>query len=421
MRFDWLRKVLRVAGTLAGVLLFLAAFSVVHEYSLIAPGTDEIISPDEVRYKVEIISSAVSLINSSRQALIAKSKSEDQDTKEDFTKLKASPTTFRRDVHAKTHGCLKASFEVQSNLDPRLRQGLFAKSGTYKAWIRLSSGDTQVQDDKIGDARGFAIKVMGVPGEKLLEPEKWAQTHDFIMINSPVFFIQTAEEYSKFSAALGRGKQAVYGYFFGGPSLDPRTWRLRQMKLAVDTLKAPPDSLLDERYYSLSAYRLGSALYVKYGLRPCAPRPAVHPDRDEPNFLRNTMREELKRGGACFEFMVQPQVSGKFMPVEDATVLWSEKDSPFVPVAKLQIEKQEFDTPEQNTFCEDLSFNPWHALPEHRPVGLMNRLRHSLYQEIGRYRRCQNGVALAEPKDFSLKLEGEPCTIPASSSGPPGL
>ena len=50
--------------------------------------------------------------------------------------------------------------------------------------------------------------------------------------------------------------------------------------------------------------------------------------------LRVSLREELAAGGACFDLLVQLQVPGRNMPVEDASVLWSEKDSPFLPVAR---------------------------------------------------------------------------------------
>jgi hypothetical protein len=36
-----------------------------------------------------------------------------------------------------------------------------------------------------------------------------------------------------------------------------------------------------------------------------------------PNFLRKEMEKRLANGSACFDFMVQPQVSRKDMPVED--------------------------------------------------------------------------------------------------------
>jgi hypothetical protein len=109
--------------------------------------------------------------------------------------------------------------------------------------------------------------------------------------------------------------------------------------------------------------------------------------------------------------MVQPQVAGKNMPVEDATVEWSEKDSPFIPVARIEIDRQQFDTAERNRFCENLSYNPWHALPEHRPVGVMNRIRKVLYQAISRYRRCKNESSyLLEPEDPpKLTFHCKPC------------
>jgi hypothetical protein len=97
------------------------------------------------------------------------------------------------------------------------------------------------------------------------------------------------------------------------------------------------------------------------------------------------------------------------MPVEDATVLWSEKDSPFLEVARVTIPRQEFATPEQDAFCENLSFTPWHALPEHEPVGVMNRVRKALYQEISRYRHERNRAPRAEPKGFCLDLTGATC------------
>ncbi|KCZ12231.1 catalase domain protein, partial [Acinetobacter baumannii 42057_5] len=47
---------------------------------------------------------------------------------------------------------------------------------------------------------------------------------------------------------------------------------------------------------------------------------------------------------------------------------WKENEAPFYQVATIHIPKQSFDTPEQNQFCENLSFTPWHALPEHKPL-----------------------------------------------------
>ena len=61
----------------------------------------------------------------------------------------------------------------------RLAKGIFIPGKTYQAWIRFSNGarDATTADIK-GDARGMAIKVLGVPGTKLLEDEDQAATQD---------------------------------------------------------------------------------------------------------------------------------------------------------------------------------------------------------------------------------------------------
>jgi len=85
--------------------------------------------------------------------------------------------------------------------------------------------------------------------------------------------------------------------------------------------------------------------------------------------------------------------------VEDNTVQWLESDSPFVPVARIEIPKQSF--VENQETCENLSYNPWHSLPAHKPLGVMNRIRKPLYLEVARYRRSMNNAQLCEPKNFS--------------------
>jgi hypothetical protein len=85
---------------------------------------------------------------------------------------------------------------------------MFVPGTTYQAWIRFSngSGDPTRADIK-RDARGMAIKVMGVPGKKLLDDESAATTQDFIMINHPVFFATDPGALSLFSA--GRQQRSL--------------------------------------------------------------------------------------------------------------------------------------------------------------------------------------------------------------------
>jgi hypothetical protein len=310
-----------------------------------------------------------------------------------------------RDQHAKAHGCVRARAEV-GEVPPAMRYGVLAQPRSYPAWIRFSNGDARRRPDRVQDARGFALKLMGVPGTKLLPDEADEETQDFVMINRPFFFIRTAADYAAFVRALGEGRR--FGFFLGGGSPDPRRWRLRELALALRTPSPAPRSPLDTWYYSVTAYKLGPDLNVKYAARPCLPRgPGRRGSGDD--FLREALRADLEAGDGCFDLLVQPQVPGRNMPVEDTTVLWRESDSPFVPVARVRIPRQTFDTPEQNAFCEDLSFTPWHALPEHRPVGVMNRLREAVYREVSRYRHAKNGTPRREPRGHCLDLAGSPC------------
>jgi catalase len=326
-----------------------------------------------------------------------------------------NPPPYRRDVHSKAHGCVRAVVEVDAQAPAALRHGVFAQpSRKYRSWIRFSSGNTLPQPDHVRDARGMAIKLTGVEGPKLLEAEAGADSQDFVMINSPVFFIRNVADYSEFGRMLADDR--VYAYFFGGYSPNPLRWHLRDMALALKTLKPAPSSLLHTQYHSLTAYKLGPDLNVKLSARACTGQPVAAVDRKRPDFLREEMKAELSRGEACFELLVQPQVAGKDMPVEDPTVLWSEEDSPFVKVATVTVPKQDFDTDRQNEFCESLSFSPWHAVEAHRPIGGLNRVRKAVYLEDARYRRTKmidgSGkpyLSKAEPKGWCLDLSGATC------------
>lgn len=47
--------------------------------------------------------------------------------------------------------------------------------------------------------------------------------------------------------------------------------------------------------------------------------------------------------------------------------------------------------------ADNLAFTPWHALPEHRPLGNMNRTRRVVYEMVSEFRRTTNGAGREEP------------------------
>src|SRR5262249_785525 len=84
-------------------------------------------------------------------------------------------------------------------------------------------------------------------------------------------------------------------------------------------------------------------------------------------------------------------------PIEDSKQEWSEEISKPERVGTIRIPIQDCMSPEQALFCENFSFSPWHALPEHRPLGLVNRVRKIAYHEISKLRHELKQVPRQEP------------------------
>lgn len=306
-------------------------------------------------------------------------------------------TRVLRDAHAKAHGCVKAQVTVLQNLVPELRHGVLAEPGkTWQAWMRLSNGNAYPQFDSARDARGMAIKLLDVPGDKLLSSKATAGNQDFVMFNHPVFFVRDVAEYKQNFAAQASG-QKVQAFF---PSWDPRTWEIRHLVIALKTLAPAPDSPVSATYNSIAPFKLGPH-NIKYRVVPdpqsCPPYQLPEQNTALPNFLRNALYQQLSldRVPACFALQVQRQNADYYMPIEDTSVQWSEDISPFETVATVRVEPQDFDTREQNLACDNLSFNPWHALPAHRPIGGINRLRKAVYEAVSVYRHQRNAAPQA--------------------------
>lgn len=105
-----------------------------------------------------------------------------------------------RDAHTKDNGCVHAVFRVDPQIKSELQVGVFSEPGrTYNAWIRFSNGNSERQNSRIPDARGMAIKLMGVEGPKLLDdldPDGEKHTQDFVLISSPAFFVDDLVRYN---------------------------------------------------------------------------------------------------------------------------------------------------------------------------------------------------------------------------------
>jgi hypothetical protein len=244
----------------------------------------------------------------------------------------------------------------------------------------------------------MAIKLMVVPGPKLMPDEK--ETQDFILISHPVFFVDDLVRY-----------KATLVDFLKGGILDQYVWSLLRLRgreiwlalIANATLQLNP---LFQQYWSMTPYRLGSAssrnFAVKYTVKPRLGRKlgwrrwlatyfswGFSPKRE--------MNDALARAEMWFDFYVQRYVDDRRTPIEDSKVEWKERDSPIEHVGKIIIPSQDVMSAEQAAFCENLSFSPWHGLAEHRPLGLVNRVRRKTYLMISNHRHELNKTPPVEP------------------------
>jgi len=298
-----------------------------------------------------------------------------------------------RDVHVKGHAAVRAEFTVESDLSPDLRVGLFREPRTYPGWIRFSNASHFPAPDIKGDIRGMAVKLMGVPGKKLLPGYENDQSHDLVFLSTNVFLTKTATDFYRFvqSGALKHSQSL-------GDYVSVAWFILRHINVGTGLLAASRKfaNLLEIAWYSATPYLLGERA-VKYKLRPRQKPVSTLPKPAGNNFLRERLSSDLRTGEAFFDFMIQFQKDPKRQPIEDALVPWDEKESPFQKVATLRLPKQEIDSPEQRAFAENLSMNIWRCLPEHRPLGGVNRVRKEVYLGISAYRHARNGVPVAEP------------------------
>ena len=363
---------LPLTGSCAAAVLLLAAIGanaseLPKDYPVADPTIGESMSPTEIQ-------DAGHLIATLRQQI----------------RTQYQPGQARRDAHPKAHGCVQARFNVRPDIPAALAQGVFQPGASYPAVIRFSNGSPNATgDDHAGDTRGMAVKLLGVSGPKLFEDPAHPDAQDFIQISSPDFFINDSRGYAEFFRIVDSGRTL--------PLLKiPFILGMQGAKNAARMLSQTISNPLDVTYYSVTPYQLGEGgqrEVVKYASRPCDQLPTARETHEGgPDFLRHAMQDRLDEADACFDFQVQPRTSPSF-EIEDVITEWDQAEAPFVTVARLTIPKQRFDTAAQNATCENMSFNPWHSLEAHRPLGTVNRIRRVVYQSISELRHEMNGAA----------------------------
>ena len=301
------------------------------------------------------------------------------------------PGGFERGGNTKTHGIVRAEFIVHDDLPERFRRGVFARPQTFRAWVRFSGPGPYITPD-IDDV-GFmsiSIKLLGVPGPKLMDEEKF--TLDMFGVSTPTFV--TPDTKANAQLQIESVKNASIFYFLNFHR--PHVLDFIMQSLWIKTQSSP----FEAPYFSCVPYLMGEGQAMQYSVWPKTkkrtPIPRL-PLRPPDDYLRDAMVASLAEGDVEFDIRLQLQTDPHLMPIENNAVLWPERLSPRVSVATLRLPRQTFNSPAQMEFAKRLSYNPWHCIAEHRPLGNQSRARRRMYGELSKLRHTMNDVPHYEP------------------------
>src|SRR5204863_8966828 len=113
--------------------------------------------------------------------------------------------------------------------------------------------------------------------------------------------------------------------------------------------------------------------------------------------------DELQANAFDFDLQVQLSTDLDAMPINQATVEWPEKLSPFVTVGRVHIPRQDISGTENLEKTDALAFNQWRVTEEHRALGEIMQVRR-IYTASANMRRTMNHQPQAEPTSVEAVL-----------------
>ncbi|TXB69397.1 catalase family protein [Paracoccus aurantiacus] len=312
-----------------------------------------------------------------------------------------------RDAHAKSHAILKGRMTVLDDLPPELAQGVFVPGAEYPVIARLSSAPGDIHSDDIPAPRGFALKIIGVPGDRLT-PALGGANQDFLMVNFPVLAFGTVQKYKKMLALLeknanapdafqklvaaaARGAEDVVEALGGTPGA------------TLQGLARDNANMLGETFHTQAAIRYGDFI-AKLSLAPEGDVADLTGQQVEGGFsaMRDAVGAYFAKNGADYTLRAQLCTDPDAMPVEDAAVLWDPDQSPHRPVARLHFDAQDAYSPARQVHGDDhLAFNPWNGVAAHRPLGSIMRVRKAAYESSSAQRHRLNDLPRQEPQKLA--------------------
>lgn len=289
-----------------------------------------------------------------------------------------------RGTHAKGV-CVRGAFEVldvregrDRRLGDRLAVGLYAVPASYPAIVRFANSAQQARSDWVPDVRSlsFSVDLTSASGPATTPRQDYAlqsaATLPFDDVHAFAVFarVMTAPNDGIAAGALPFHDQFVFA---------------RTKLQILQQQRQPVRPYQQLRYWSNVPFRHGGADIVKYSLLPWSNNTARPLQRHNPHALHDELARHLVEDQPTSTFDVALQ----FMDVsamtyqgrrrdaafwiEQPSVEWPERQAPFHVVARLRLLPM---PPLEQATAERLYIDVTeHSLPDHQPVGAVNRAR----------------------------------------------
>jgi hypothetical protein len=292
-----------------------------------------------------------------------------------------------RGTHAKGVS-VRAQFEVfdvslgrDAVLAARLAKGIFAKPGVYPAIVKFGNSDFNINSDFKPDVRSLSFSVK-LTRDGVDAASSNVTRQDFSMQNATTLPINDSPAFVATMKLLTAPNPAA-GLWALGFKDKLRVFRTSALAELQSRQKIKPYTKL--RDWSTVPFRHGSAEIVKHSATPHPDNPARPLQQGNPKALQDELIRHLREDGkmSSFDFGVQFLDAEKMTYwgkrrdanfwIENASVEWNEKQSPFHVVGRLTLlRNSRLEPAAADATYIDVTGN---ATAEAAPVGSINRAR----------------------------------------------
>ncbi|MGC4095170.1 MAG: hypothetical protein QM756_46075 [Polyangiaceae bacterium] len=274
----------------------------------------------------------------------------------------------QRAVHVKQH--VGAVGELVVELKGGQGAGVFAQDGArFPVYARFSNAASRRQPDKLPDARALAIKLVGVPGRKFIPGLEDELTQDFLCLSEPSIPFRDPDEFMIFQRASKDGPLPLLPRFFSGFGLSRGLQVLKRLAKSKNLT-----SYATSDFHTVAPIAWGDTA-AKLGFFPL--QSGEVPSEGGADRFRHDLLKRFEAGPLAWAVRAQLFVDDTCTPIEDTSVTWS---APWIELGRLTLKQRNpARGDELDALVEKLSFDPWHAIEAHRPLGAVMRARRIAY------------------------------------------